>query len=325
MILAGDVGGTKTLLGAFDRGRPRPSQRHLCRYSTTAYSSFGDLLTAFAKDFGGTPRFEAIVLGVAGPVVGRVARMTNYTWAIDADEIAAWAGAPAALLNDLEAMAHGLEVLTPDEQIVLQPGTPNPDGHAALIAAGTGLGEAHLHRLGGRLIPAATEGGHADFAARSDREWALVQQLRERYGRAEIEQVLSGQGLVNIHRFTHDGAACVATEGVEWADQPAAITSAALAHRCDRCGEALSMFVSAYGAEAGNLALQALATAGVYVGGGIVRHILPAIQGSSAFMDAFLAKAPMDGLIRRIPVRLILNTETGLLGAAVHAQSLVSG
>lgn len=325
MILAGDVGGTKTLLGVFDRAHPRPVQRHLFRYSTAAFSAFADLLAACVKDLGGSPRFEAIALGVAGPVVGRAVRMTNYTWAISADEIAAWAGAPVGLLNDLEAMAYGVQVLTPDEQVVLQSGEPNGDGHAALIAAGTGLGEAHLHRVGGRLLPAATEGGHADFAARTDREWELVRQLRERYGRAEIEQVLSGQGLVNIHRFTHGGGACVETAGVDAADQPAAITSAALAHRCERCAEALSMFVAAYGAEAGNLALQALATAGVWVGGGIVRHILPAIQGSSAFMDAFLAKSPMDALLARIPVRLILNEETGLLGAAVHAQSLVSG
>jgi len=324
MILAGDVGGTKTLLGVFERADARPAERQLFRYSTTAFRSFHDLLDAFVRDLGGhSPGFEAVALGVAGPVVGRVARLTNFTWAVDADEVAAWAAAPVALLNDLEAMGFSLEVLNQDEQMVLHAGEPRPEGDLALIAAGTGLGEAHLHRVDGRLVPSPTEGGHADFAARTDRDWGLVQALRERYGRAEIEHVLSGQGLINIHRFTHDGGGCVAVDGVALADQPAAITAAALERRCERCAEALAMFVSAYGAETGNLALRTLAMGGVYVGGGIVRHILPAIQKDDAFMRAYLAKAPMDALVARMPVHLILNAEAGLLGAAVHAQSLV--
>jgi glucokinase len=325
MILAGDVGGTKTLLGLFERARPRPSQRHLFRYATTAFASFGEVIDAFGRDLGGLPRLEAIALGVAGPVVGRVARLTNYTWSVDADEIAARSGAPVALLNDLEAMAHSIEVLTPDEQVVLQAGVPQPDGHAALVAAGTGLGEAALHRVGGRLVPAPSEAGHADFAARSDREWALARMLTRDYGRATVEHVLSGPGLVNLHRFTHDGGGCPAVNGLPPAEHPAAITAAALESRCERCVEALGMFVSVYGAEAGNLALRSLATAGVYVGGGIVRHILPAIQRDGTFMHAFLSKPPMEPLLRRIPVRLILNAETGILGAAVRAQSLVRG
>jgi len=325
MILAGDVGGTKTLLGVFERAQPRPSQLHLFRYSTTAFASFAELLAAFVRDLGAPPRLDAIALGVAGPVVGRVARLTNHTWAVDADEIAAWAHAPVALLNDLEAMAYSLEVLAPHEQVVLQPGVPEPHGHAALVAAGTGLGEAALHRVNGRLVPAPSEAGHADFAARSDQEWALAQMLTARYGRATVEHVLSGPGLVNLHRFTHDGRGCPAVDGVDVAQQPAAVVSAALAGGCGRCVEAVRLFVSIYGAEAGNLALRTLATAGLYVGGGIVRHILPAIQRDGTFLEAFLAKAPMDGLLRRVPVRLILNADTGILGAAVHAQSLSQG
>jgi len=324
MILAGDVGGTKTLLGVFERAQPRPTQVRLFRYSTTAYSQFADLLADFVRDLGTPPTIEAVALGVAGPVVGGVARLTNFTWAVDAAEVAAWSGgAPVALLNDLEAMAHSLDVLTPDEMIVLQPGVPQPHGHAALIAAGTGLGQAYLHRVDGRLVPAPSEGGHADFAARSEREWQLVQMLRDTYGRAEVEYVLSGPGLLNLHRFTHGGQSCSSIANVALADQPAAVTAGALAGRCDRCLEALTIFVSAYGAETGNLALRALSTAGVYVGGGIVRHILPAIQAGDAFLQAFLAKAPMEALLTRIPVRLILNAETGLLGAAVHGQSLL--
>src|SRR5688572_29473277 len=319
MILAGDVGGTKTLLGLFEHARPRPSQRHLFRYSTTAFSSFGDLLAAFAADVGGMPRLAAVALGIAGPVVGRVARLTNHPGAVDADGLAARSGAPVALLNDLEAMAHSLEVLTPDELLVLQAGEPQPGGHAALVAAGTGLGEAALHRVDGRLVPAPTEAGHADFAARTDREWALARMLTRLYGRATVEHVLSGPGIVNLHRFTHDGNPCPSVEGVAQSGQPAAITAAALDGGCLRCAEALEMFISIYGAEAGNLALRTLAIAGLYVGGGIVRHILPAIQRGDTFMRAFLAKPPMEALLLRIPVKLILNAETGILGAAVHA------
>jgi len=325
MILAGDVGGTKTLLGLFERAQSRPSQRHLFRYSTTAFPSFDAVLDAFATDVGGMPPLEAIALGVAGPVVGGVAQLTNNAWAVDSGKIAARSGVPVALLNDLEAMAYSLPVLTSDEQVVLQAGVPQADGHAALVAAGTGLGEAALHRVGNRLVPAPSEGGHTDFAARSDREWAFAQILIGLYGRATVEHVLSGRGLANLHRFTHEGRNCPAVDGVPPAEQPAAVTAAGLERRCPRCVDALGMFVSAYGAEAGNLALRTLATAGLYVGGGIVRHIVPAIQRDSAFMDAFLAKPPMEKLLHRIPVRLILNAETGILGAAVHAQSLALG
>jgi len=325
MILAGDVGGTKTLLGLFERAQPRPLQRHLFRYSTTDFSSFGDQLDTFARDVGGIPRLYAIALGIAGPVVGRVARLTNTPWVVDADKIAERMNTPVVLLNDLEAMAYSLEVLTPDEQVVLQAGEPKADGNAALMAAGTGLGEAALHRIDGRLVAAPAEAGHADFAARSEREWALARMLTRLYGRATVEHVLSGPGLVNLHRFTHDGRACPAVDVVAEHDQPAAVTTAALEDRCPQCVEALGMFVSAYGAEAGNLALRTLATAGLYVGGGIVRHILPAIQRDDTFMRAFLAKPPMSGLVQRIPVKLILNAETGILGAAVRAQSLARG
>lgn len=325
MILAGDVGGTKTLLGLFEPAQPRPSQRHLFKYSTPDFSSFGEQLDALARDLGDMPRLDAIVIGVAGPVVGRVAQLTNVDWKVDADAIAARTGAPVTVLNDLEAMAYSVEVLTPDELLVLHAGDPRPDGNAALVAAGTGLGEAALHRVEGRLVAAASESGHADFAARSEREWGLAQMLTREHGRATVEHVLSGPGLTNLHRFTHDGRTCDGTRDVAPADMPAAVTTAGIERKCDQCVEAVSLFVSSYGAEAGNLALRTLATAGLYVGGGIVRHILPAIRRDDTFMRAFLAKAPMDGLVQRIPVKLILNADTGILGAAVHAQSLVRG
>jgi glucokinase len=255
-------------------------------------------------------------------VVGDRAMLTNVGLHVAADEVGVRFGARrAVLLNDLEAMASAIDVLAPDELASLQEGTPLENGNVAVIAAGTGLGEAYLHRVGEVWRPVATESGHADFAARTDRELELVRMLRERYGRAEVEHVLSGPGLLNLHRFTHRGGQCPIVENLDAPDAPALISQAALGGRCQSCADALKMFVSAYGAEAGNLALRTMATGGVYVGGGIARKILPALT-SGSFMDAFLAKAPLTDLLAKIPVHVILNEGTGLLGAAVSAQRL---
>jgi glucokinase len=205
--------------------------------------------------------------------------------------------------------------------MTLQHGSARDTGNAAVIAAGTGLGEAYLHREGNQLKPIATESGHADFAARTDRELELVRMLRERYGRAEVEHILSGPGLVNLHRFTHRGGECVVVHDLDSPDAPARISQSALGGRCQGCADALRMFVSAYGAEAGNLALRGMATAGIYIGGGIAPKILPAL-GNGSFMDAFLAKGPLMSLLSQIPVHVILHEGTGLLGAAVYAQQL---
>lgn len=327
MLLAGDVGGTKTLLGLFavssDRRRPALIAQHA--YATADYPSFTAILAAFTSDIAEphSSNITAAVLGVAGPVIGASARLTNITWDIStADVTTAFGTHRVQLMNDLEAMANSVDVLAPDEIAVLQEGTPRANGNTAVIAAGTGLGQAYLHRHGDRLVPVPSEGGHADFAARTDREIELVKMLRDQFGRAEIEQVLSGPGLLNIHRFTHRGGECAMLEG---ADDPAArVSQAGLSGRCQQCVEALRMFVSAYGAEAGNLALRGMATAGLYVGGGIAPKILPMLKGH-LFMDAFLAKSPMNDLIASIPVRVILNPHAGLLGAAVRAQDLATG
>src|ERR1043166_4657488 len=200
MILAGDVGGTKTLLGLFERSaRPRPVATH--SYPTNGFPSFTAILDAFARDVDRPFTLAAAAVGVAGPVIGRTAKLTNITWDIAADEITArFSTTRVQLLNDLEALATSVDVLEGSEIEVLQQGTARVDGNAVVIAAGTGLGEAYLHRVNGTLRPVASEGGHADFAARTDREIELVKMLRDRYGRAEVEQVLSGRGLVNLHR-----------------------------------------------------------------------------------------------------------------------------
>ena len=324
MILAGDLGGTKTLLGLFERGERRPRQLLAFAYPTQEFDSFTAMLDEFARDVGEPLTVEAAAIGVAGPIVDQLARLTNISWDVGARQIGGHLKARrVVLLNDLEAMAASVPVLEGDELVVLQRGDPNTSGNAAVIAAGTGLGQAYLHRLDGRLLPVASEGGHADFAPRTDREFELARMLRDLYGRAEVEQVLSGPGLLNIHRFTHRGESCEAVNGLSTAERPAAVSEAALSGKCPRCEEALEVFVDAYGAEAGNLGLRGLATAGVFVGGGIAPKILPALQ-DGRFIRAFRAKAPMAQLVAAMPVSVIMKGDAGLLGAAIVALQLTS-
>jgi glucokinase len=327
MLLAGDIGGTKTLLGLFEKDRDRPRPLVVREYATLDFDSLDELTQVFLEDTRSSSSLTAVCMGVAGPVTGLIARLTNVPWLVDASILADRLGdCPVHLLNDLEAMAYAVPVLEPEEIAVLQEGVPAPGGNAALIAAGTGLGEALLHNVEGRFLPSASEGGHADFAARSKRELALVEHLSSIYGRVDNDRVISGPGLVNIFRFTHgatgSGPACRAIgPGVDNGELPAAISACALAGRCEQCVEALEMFVEAYGAAAGNLALRSVATAGVYIGGGIAPKVLPALE-NGLFLDAFRDKAPLVDLLRTLPVSVILNPAAGLLGAAVRASGL---
>src|ERR1043166_2401800 len=318
MLLAGDLGGTKTLLGLFERGERRPRQLIAHEYPTQTFDSFTTILDHFERDAGRSLTVDAVAVGVAGPIVDKHARLTNIPWDISVAQIATRLAIDAsriALLNDLEAMAYSVPVLEGGELAQLQRGERNASGNAAVIEAGTGLRAAYPHFLGGRLIPVATETGHADFAARTDREFEFVRLLRAQFGRAEIEQVLSGPGVQNLHRFTHQGIACGATT-------PADISQSGLSKKCPKCVEALEMFADAYGAEAGNVALRSVATGGVFIGGVIAPKILPALQ-DGRFMKAFRDKAPMAHLVSAIPVHVIVNPDAGLLGAAVAAQRLV--
>jgi glucokinase len=214
-------------------------------------------------------------------------------------------------------MAYSIPVLRDDETYVLQRGEALRGGNIALIAAGTGLGEALLHNMNGRFVPSASEGGHADFSARTDREINVLRELRAQFGRVDVERVISGRGLSNLHRVVHRGP-CAAGVDPDDLDSPAAISAAALANTCPGCVETLDVFVDAYGAEAGNLALRSVATGGVFVGGGIAPKILPALE-AGGFLAAFRGKMPLDQLLAAIPVKVILNAEAGLLGAAVYA------
>jgi glucokinase len=329
MLLAADVGGTKTLLGlfAYKRGSDdRPSAQIVREYGTLDFDSLEDIVQTFLDETG-TRQVDAVCIGVAGPVTGMVARLTNVPWLADASRVAERLdNCPVRLLNDLEAMAHAVPVLEPDELAMLQEGSAAPSGNAALIAAGTGLGEAMLLNVNGRFVPSPSEAGHADFAARTPREIAFVQELSRIHGRVDNERVISGPGLVNLFRFTHGTQdlrrACRALgPDVDPTDLPAAIYAAGFARECAQCAEALEMFVEAYGAEAGNLALRSVATAGLYVGGGIAPKILPALE-RGAFLSAFQDKEPLVDMLRMMPVAVILNPGAGLLGAAVRASTL---
>ena len=340
MLLAGDVGGTKTLLGLFAPAPNRPHAVETAEFVTLEYDGLEAIIDEFlAAQHVGPKQVDAACCGVAGAVTEQVARLTNVPWVVDGGAIEeAFAFRRAHVLNDLEALAYGVTVLEPSELRTLQHGDPAPDGNAAVIAAGTGLGEAMLHKVDGRLVPMASEGGHADFAARTPRELELVRELTRVFGRVGIELVISGPGLVNIYQFTHDAFGtgplitpnslapshlCDAVGEVnDFAELPAKISRAGWEGRCDRCREALDIFISAYGAEAGNIGLRAVATAGVYVGGGIAPKLLPALE-AGPFLDAFRDKEPMKHLVATMPVSVILNPDAGLLGAAVHAQYLL--
>lgn len=320
MLLAGDIGGTKTLLGLFDRAFPRPHPIASRAFSTLEYSDLTAMISVFATE-AAVPGaiIEAASFGVAGPILGETAQLTNVALRVDARRLAETLGiGRVSLLNDLQAMAYAVPVLHAAELHVLQEGVALAGGNMALIAAGTGLGEALLHFVDGRFVPSPCEGGHADFAARTERDITVLRALVQRYKRASVEHVVSGPGVINVHRALHAGP-CRAIADEYGRDAPAAITSAALEGRCPACVDTLATFVEAYGAEAGNLALRTVATAGLFVGGGIAPKILPALT-EKTFMHAFRDKAPLADLMARIPVKVILHAEPGLLGAAVHAQ-----
>ncbi|HUE84682.1 MAG TPA: glucokinase [Vicinamibacterales bacterium] len=319
MILAGDIGGTKTLVGLFEPRDTRPSPVEARSFPTTDFAGLPHIIDAFFADTPQRPEITAVAFGVAGPVINQTAQMTNVEWSVDAAELARGFALPQVwLLNDLQAMAYSVPVLDGDELHTLQRGNKRRDGNMGIIAAGTGLGGSLLHRLGARHVPMASEVGHADFAARTDRDVAFMRFIRGRHGRVEIEHLLCGPGLVNLSDFTHQDGPCEVLSHPP--DDPADVSSAALAGTCSACVEALDMFIEAYGAAAGNLALVGVTTGGMFVGGGIAPRILPALE-TGRFVGAFCDKGLMRPLVEAMPVHVILNPDAGLLGAAVYANA----
>ena len=317
--ICGDIGGTKTRLAIIgvDGSRLQIEREHT--YASRDFAMFEELLDEFIH---GSDTPARAAFGIAGPVQGRVVQTTNLPWHIDADALQAKFGFQyCALLNDLEATAAGLPALGNNDLLTLHAGAPNASGNQAVIAAGTGLGEAGLFWDRRRYHPFPTEGGHASFSPGNDMEIALLKHLLQRFGHVSWERIVSGPGLVNLHEFLcqYHGAPLPSwlQNEMRHGDAAAAIAEAALNERDELCVDALDWFVRLYGAEAGNLALKVMAQGGLYLGGGIAPKILPRLQ-NGGFLDNFFSKGRMRTLLERIPVNVILNDRVALYGPALH-------
>lgn len=326
MILAGDIGGTLTRLAFFQATGQRLRLVVKKIYSSREHSSLAGLVSRFAAEYGYP--VEHAGFGIPGPVREGYVKTTNLPWTVDATELAVELRLPEVwLINDLEANAHGLAALDAGDFAILNEGSSDAAGNAAIIAAGTGLGEAGLYWDGARHHPFASEGGHADFAPRNDVEMDLLRYLLTKYEHVSYERVLSGPGLHNIYLFLRDTGRGKESPQVADAmrdqDPPTVISQAALEGGSGLCQEALDIFVALYGAEAGNLALKIMATGGVYLGGGIAPRIIQKLRGTR-FMEAFTARGRMKQLLEGMPVRVILNPDTPLLGAALYAERRAS-
>ena len=307
MILAGDIGGTNTRLALVDGDERKPAALEV--YPSGAHSSLEEMVRDFLAAHPATP--AAACFGVAGPVQNGRVRVTNLAWPVDASSLASTLGLHhVLLLNDLEANAWGLGALGADDFHVLNEGLPDARGNAAVCSAGTGLGEAGVYWDGERHHPFACEGGHTDFAPLTQQQEGLREFLATQYDHVSYERVCSGMGLVNIYAFLAGRCELSAPE----------ISKRALAGTDATAVAALDLLVEIYGAESGNLALKLMATGGVYLGGGIPPRILSKLEDGH-FMRSFTAKGRFAGLLAGIPVRVILNDRTALMGAALAANA----
>ncbi len=318
MILAGDVGGTTTRLAAFELtgGKLRAIVEQ--SYKGADYVSLDAIVAQFVATHALHPTHACC--GISGPVHEGSARTTNLPWRIEAASLAHQLHLPSfMLINDLEANAWGVAALGPEDIETLNAGEPGASGNAAVIAAGTGLGEAGLYWDGSHHRPFACEGGHGDFAPRTALEIELLQYLCKKFDHVSYERLVSGQGLCNIYEFLCQTPGRrevpAVAEAMRGQDLAAAIAEAALAHRSPLCTEALDRMVSIYGAEAGNVALKFMAYGGLYVGGGIAPKIITKLRDGT-FMQAYLAKGRMQRIVAAMPVHVIMNPNTALLGAA---------
>jgi len=320
MLLAGDIGGTKTILALFEEdGRGAPAAEET--YKSREHESFDGIVESFRAKH--RPRVKSACVGVAGPVKNGRCEATNLPWIVDERELARDLGIGSALvLNDLVAYAHGIAALRPEDLLVLNEGAPGAAGNRAVIAAGTGLGEAGLFWDGAAHHPFASEGGHTDFAPRNPLEMDLLRFLLKEHERVSWERLVSGMGLVNLYRFLRDEGPLEEpawlAEAMRAGDPGAVIGQHARDGRSPLCARTLALFMALYGAEAGDLALKVMATGGVYLGGGIAPKNLEALQ-EGAFLERFFSKGRMRPLLEAMPVRVILNEKTGLLGAAQGA------
>ncbi len=322
MILAGDIGGTNTRLALFEKTEQGFSSIAEENFSSSAFQSLSKIVQSFLEDK--SHSIDCACFGVAGPVRGKTAKITNLTWIADTESIAEILGhRRIGLINDLEANVFGLNELDEDDFLTLSKGESNPTGNRALISAGTGVNEAGIFNKDGNLYPFATESGHADFAPRNELEIELLRYLLTKFERVSLERVVSGLGLQNIYVFLRDTKRAeepiwLAEEIKNTTDIGAVISQNGLEGKSTICEQTLNIFVSLYGAEAGNMALRLLATGGIYIGGGIAPKILPKLK-EKIFLESFLSKGRMRELLELMPVQVILNDKAALLGAAYFA------
>jgi len=320
MILAGDIGGTKVNLAFFGEGL-RLNPENLASFPSRDYASLEEIARKFLAD----RRLKAdyACFGIAGPVKKGRVTVTNLPWVVTEKNMQEALGLKHVwLINDLEANAHGIYGLMPSDFVTLNKGEDGAVGNAAIISAGTGLGEAGLFWDGNRHLPIASEGGHSDFAPRTDQDIQLLNYLRKRFGQPDWESVLSGPGLFHIYEFLRDTRpgeepAWLADE-LRNEEPPKVVTRAALENKCALCCEALDLFVTYYGAEAANLALKVLSTGGIFIGGGIAPKIISKLT-DGRFMKAFVGGGRLKELLAAMPVRVIMNDKSALIGAARFA------
>ncbi len=327
LLLAGDVGGTKTILALVDQehGARHPIAEE--RFRSSDYASLVEIIQEFVREHRCQP--EAASIGVAGPVHENRVEVTNLPWEVDGARLSeALDGVPVDLLNDLEAIANGIPALEKDDSVVLKPGETEEHGAIAIVAPGTGLGEAYLIWDGKRYRPVPSEGGHTDFAPATELELELLSYLMPRLGHVSYERVCSGVGIPNLYRFLrytgrYDEPRWLANELAKSEDQTPIIVEAAQDGSAEICTVALDLFMSILGSEAGNLVLQAMATGGVYLAGGIPPRIIDQLK-SKTFLDAFTRKGRLSDVLHRVPIRVIVNRKAALYGAANHCLMMFS-
>lgn len=322
LVLAGDIGGTKTSLALFSINDDKLRMETEHNFPSKKYSGLVPILDEFSVR--NNKSIDAACFGVAGPVVDGHVKTTNLPWVIDSQVLRqALRVDTVYLLNDLEAAAYGVFTLDNEEFYTLNEGTMHSTGNKALIAAGTGLGQAILYDDGRHFHALPSEGGHADFAPRTELEIDLLRYLLARFGHVSYERVLSGPGLFNIYRFLKESRGMaeppLLAERFAAGDDPAAVISTtALAKETEICCTALDLFVSIYGAEAGNMALRFKSVRGLYVGGGIAPKILDKLKDGT-FMRSFIDKGRYTELLAAMPVQVVLNPQAGLRGAGYYA------
>jgi glucokinase len=326
-ILVGDIGGTNTRLAIIEVGKGHFHFLTEETFSSREESSLESTLRKFLSK--SSHSISRASFGVAGPVHNGRCEATNLPWVIDSQVLALQLSLPwVGLINDWEAGAYGINVLEDKDFEVLNQGSAEARGNRAVISAGTGLGEVGLFWDDREYRPFASEGGHADFAPRNHLEMDLLGYLLKRHPRVSAERAICGQGLYNIYQFLKDKGQIKEpkwlVDQMRKKDPPAVISENALDGRNSLCMEALDLFVSLYGAEAGNMALKVMATGGVYLGGGIAPKIMAKLK-DPVFMNAFTAKGRMRPLLQAVPVKVIMNTKVALLGAARHALRPESG